>query len=53
MTEYDSTTISDTQPRKNMTTMGKIVNGVEVNQVQCDDFPPLNVTVPIKKPDRL
>ena len=24
MTEYDSTTISDTQPRKNMTTMGKV-----------------------------
>ena len=24
MTEYDCTTISDTQPRKNMTTMGKV-----------------------------
>ena len=24
MTEYGSTTISDTQPRKNMTTMGKV-----------------------------
>ena len=24
MTEYDSTTISDTQPWKNMTTMGKV-----------------------------